>query len=308
MPTALITGISGFVGNHLSNHMLELGWRVYGFDQRARAEQQNTFTGDITDRAAFQAALQSCRPDVLLHLAGLIKASSPQELYSANFLATVNLFESLLASGQRPVVLIASSSAVYGSGFGGRPISEKFRPRPITHYGVSKLAQEVAALRYVDAADLPVMILRMFNLLGPGQSTDLACSAFARQIARQEGCQDGEILTGNLSARRDFVDVRDAVRAFALVAEKGKPGQIYNVCSGRAVSIRQCLNALLSMSRRPFQVRVEASRLQKNDIPVQIGNAGKLMRLTAWRPQISLKQSLADLLAYWRQRVKLEME
>lgn len=308
MPTALITGISGFVGNHLSNHLLELGWQVYGFGQRASAEQRHIFIGDLANRDAFQAALQSCKPDVLLHLAGLIKASSPEELYAANFLATMNLFESVLASGQRPVLVVASSSAVYGSGLGDRPITERFKPRPTNHYAVSKLTQEIAALRYFDTFQLPVIIIRMFNLLGPAQSPDLACSAFARQIALGETNGDHEIVTGDLSTHRDFVDVRDAVRAFVLLAEKGKSGQVYNVCSGRTVLMKKCLEVMLSMSPRSFKVRVDVDRVQKNDVPIQIGDAHKLNQLTGWHPQISLKQSLSDLLDYWRQKVKSELE
>ena len=205
-------------------------------------------------------------------------------------------------------MVVASSSAVYGSGFAGRSISEKFKPRPLTHYAVSKLAQEIAALRYFDAFQLPVVVVRMFNLLGPGQPADLACSAFARQIALGELNGQTEIVTGNLDARRDFVDVRDAVRAFGLVAKKGKAGQVYNVCSGRAVAIRKCLDKMISMSPHQFKVRIDAERVQKNDVPVQIGSSHKLNQVTGWRPQISLKQSLSDLLNDWRQRVKSELE
>jgi GDP-4-dehydro-6-deoxy-D-mannose reductase len=302
MPHALVTGISGFVGNHLSAHLLERGWQVSGFDKRAAGE--NIFIGDIADGNVVQSVLSECKPDVIFHLAGLIKSDRPEMLYESNLLSTVTLFESLLRVGQCPVVIVASSSAVYGSGFAGRPITEKFKPRPATHYGVSKLTQETVALRYFDALQFPVMIARMFNLLGPGQSPDLACSAFARQIALAEVNGSHEIVTGDLSAYRDFVDVRDAVRAFTLLTEKGKSGQIYNVCSGRAVLMRKCLDVMLSMSSRQFQVRVDAGRVQKNDVPVQVGSARKLNERTGWRPQISLKQSLSDLVEYWRQKVK----
>jgi GDP-4-dehydro-6-deoxy-D-mannose reductase len=304
MPVALITGIRGFVGTHLSAHLSQLGWRVYGFDQRAARHEDNVFAGDIVNIDAFQSVLYECQPDVIFHLAGLIKSAQPEKLYQANLLGTVALFESLIGSGQRPMVVVVSSSAVYGSGFGGSPITETFKLRPLTHYAVSKLAQESAALRYFDAFQLPVVVARMFNLLGPGQSPDLACSAFARQIALAELSGEEEIVTGDLSARRDFVDVRDAVRALALLAEVGKAGQIYNICSGRAVLMRKCLAEMIAMSPRQLNVRVDSGRVQKNDVPVQVGNIRKLQRASGWHPQISLKQSLSDLLEYWRQRVK----
>ncbi len=305
---ALITGVSGFVGNHLIHFLKGQGWQVYGFDKRPGIREKNIFTGDVANRDDFRAALRECMPQVIVHLAGLIKSARPERLYQVNLLGTVALFESILESGQRPVVLVASSSAVYGSGFEGRPIGEKFKPRPMTHYAVSKLAQEIAALHYFDAFNLPVVILRMFNLLGPGQPADLACSAFAHQIAVAESQGNNEIVTGHLNARRDFVDVRDAVRAFEMVATKGKAGHIYNVCSGHAVSIKKCLDEMLAMSPRRFKIRTDVSRLQKNDIPIQVGNARKLERTTGWQPQILLRQSLHDLLEYWRRRVESGLE
>ncbi|MBI5839971.1 MAG: GDP-mannose 4,6-dehydratase [Chloroflexi bacterium] len=308
MTRVLITGVSGFVGRHLNSHLREKGWDVFGQDIVHDSAASNLFTADILDRTALCHALKESRPDFVFHLAGVIKSAQPETFYRANLLGTVALFDSLMEVGLRPVVVVAGSSAVYGAGLGGRPISEKFKPRPLTHYAVSKLAQETAALRYFDAFRLPVMIVRMFNLLGPRQSPDLACSAFARQIALAEAGSDGEIVTGDLGARRDFVDVRDAVRAFALAAEKGEAGQVYNVCSGQAVLMRKCLDEMLSMSPRQFKVRVDAGRLQKSDVPIQVGNARKLNQVTGWRPQISLKQSLSDLLEYWRQRIKSGLE
>ena len=307
MLSALITGIGGFVGSHLSTHLLELGWQVDGFDQRGK-NRKNHFNGDIKDRDAFQAALRACKPDILVHLAGLIKSQQPEDLYKANVLGTMTLFESLVETECRPIVIIASSSAVYGPGSGSRPISEKSKPRPITHYAVSKLAQEIVALRYLYSFQLPVIVLRLFNLIGPGQSPHLACSAFARQIALAELNGEEHIVTGDLSAQRDFIDVRDAVRAFGMVAEKGKAGDVYNVCSGRAVLIKHCLDEMLSMSQRQLKIQVDEERVQKHDVSIQVGNAQKLNQITGWHPQISLRQSLSDLLADWRQRIQSGLE
>jgi GDP-4-dehydro-6-deoxy-D-mannose reductase len=308
MSNVLITGMNGFVGRHLSNHMIDYGWKIFGFDRQKLSGQEKVYFGDINDRDVLKSVLKKCQPDFIFHLVSVIKSTEPKAFFDTNVLGTVSLFESLVENGQHPTVVVASSSAVYGSGFGGRPINESVKPHPMTHYAVSKLTQEIASLRYFDAYRLPVIVARMFNLLGPGQSADLACSAFARQIALAEVSGKNEIFIGDLSARRDFVDVRDAVRALVLLAEKGKAGQIYNICSGHAVLMKKCLDEILSMSPLQFNVKLDAGKIQKNDVPMQVGDARKLNQITGWRPQIKLKQSLSDLLADWRQRVELGME
>jgi GDP-4-dehydro-6-deoxy-D-mannose reductase len=303
MSRILITGINGFVGRHLSAHLSAQGAEVFGFDL-ARPAAKNVFLGDMLDRATCQRVLSEAVPDIIFHLAGLIKSPEIDSLYRANLSATVTLFEQIIESGRHPIFVMAGSSAVYGRRAGNKPITEQVKLHPLTHYAISKAAQEMAALRYFESYGLPVVILRMFNLLGPGQSPELACSAFARQIALAEVTRTNEIVTGNLDARRDFVDVRDAVRAFALAAEKGKPGQVYNVCFGQAVSIRKCLETMISMSSHTLMHRVNTERVQKNDVPVQVGSASKIQSVMGWQPQIPLEQSLADLLDDWRQRVK----
>jgi GDP-4-dehydro-6-deoxy-D-mannose reductase len=308
MPRILITGVNGFVGTHLARHLHALGADVFGFDLRSRGADPNFFQGELTDHNALAQALQAARPDIIFHLAGVIKSPHAHVLYQANLLATVALLDTVMESQYRPKIIMAGSSAVYGQKAGAKPMSERMRLHPVTHYAVSKAAQEVAALRYHESFRLPVIVLRMFNLLGPGQPPDLACSAFARQIALAEISGESEIVTGNLEARRDFLDVRDAVRAFGLAAQKGKPGQIYNVCSGRAVMIRKCLAEMVALSSRSLTIRLDADRFQKNDVPVQVGTAHKLKTAVGWHPQIPLKQSLIDLLNDWRQRIKLELE
>lgn len=304
MKHALITGISGFVGRHLREELLREGWDAFGFDIRARDD--NVFVGDLSDRACLSRVMLDCQPDAVFHLAGIIKSNDPQAYYTSNLFGTLNLLDAVMQMEKRPKVVLASSSAVYGLTKSARPITERSPLRPITEYAVSKVAQETAVLRYHYAFGLDVVIVRMFNLLGPGQSPDLACSAFARQIALAEISDQTEIVTGSLDAKRDFVDVRDAVRAFALLAEKGEAGQIYNVCSGSAVAIQQCLREMMFQSQKQLSARVDAARVQKNDVPVQVGSFQKLHKVTGWNPRISLNESLADLLNDWRERVKVE--
>ncbi|MCE7858649.1 MAG: NAD-dependent epimerase/dehydratase family protein [Chloroflexi bacterium CFX2] len=306
MKRALISGISGFVGRHLRNELIHAGWQVYGFDIRLAGE--NVFVGDLSDRTALTRAIADCQPDAVFHLAGIIKSQDPQAYYISNLFGTLNLLDAVLQMKKRPKVVLASSSAVYGLTKSARPITERSPLRPVTEYAVSKVAQETAALRYHYAFGLDVIIARMFNLLGPGQSPDLACSAFARQIALAEISDQNEIVTGNLDAKRDFVDVRDAARAFALLAEKGQAGQTYNVCSGNAVAIQECLSEMMLRSKKQLSARVDPARVQKNDVPVQVGSFQKLHKAAGWNPRIPLNESLEDLLNDWRERVKVELK
>lgn len=302
----LVTGANGFVGRHLIHQLGQLGWQVWGVDKKTISRDKITVV-DLSDREEMKRLLSEIQPEIVFHLAGIIKSDRPEEFYKANLQITVDLFESLVEAGMKPGVVIAGSSAVYGPGRSNKPISERARPRPMTHYAVSKLAQETVSLRYFDALDFQVIIARMFNLLGPGQSPDLACSSFARQIALAELKDVREITTGALYAQRDFVDVRDAVRVLALLAKTGKAGQIYNVCSGYPVSIKTCLDELLALSATKITVKTVDEKIQEHDVNIQVGDARKLRAATAWKPEIKLKQSLSDLLEDWRQRIRLEL-
>jgi GDP-4-dehydro-6-deoxy-D-mannose reductase len=307
---ALITGISGFVGQHLAGWLISQGWEhVSGFADRKSDLPVQTYLGNIRSQASVVEAIRASRPEVVFHLAGILKTDNPEEYYATNVLGTRSVLEALVETGDRPRVVITGSSAVYGPGVGQRPISETFRLRPMTDYAVSKVAQEMVARQYAIDYGFPVIYLRTFNLLGPGQPPNLACSSFARQIAlgeQQEAA--GHIKTGGLHAKRDFIDVRDAVRAYELLARQGTAGTAYNVCSGQAVSIQDCLDRLLGMSSKPFTVELEPTRIQRNDVPKQTGSPRLTQQVTGWQPQIPLQNSLADLLNDWRERVKATKE
>lgn len=303
MATILISGIHGFVGKHLATYLHRFHHQIYGFDLQSKESIGNVTIGDLTDSKACEQALNKSKAKVIFHLAGLLKSEQPETLYKVNVLGTLTLFESIIKLEQKPLVIIASSSAVYGAG--GKIIDEYLTPQSKTHYAISKLTQENIALHYFYTHQIPVIIVRMFNVLGPGQSPDLACSAFAKQIALAEINDTKEIVTGNLEALRDFVDVRDAVRAFEMIAEHGTAGEIYNVCSGKAVSLKECLDEMMSQSKKQLSVKVDAEKFQKNDVPVQIGSYQKINKVTGWCPKIFLKESLTDLLNDWRERVKV---
>jgi GDP-4-dehydro-6-deoxy-D-mannose reductase len=176
MNKILITGITGFVGSHLAECALAERLTVSGFDLRQGRLAAEYHLGEITDRAAIESALQKTEPDVIFHLAGMIKSPNPDALYKTNLLGSVALFDAIVKTNKRPVVVVASSSAVYGPTSGAEPIDEKAEIRPITHYAASKSAQEIAVLKYFNADGFPVIILRMFNLLGPGLSADRAAA------------------------------------------------------------------------------------------------------------------------------------
>ncbi|MCX6082552.1 MAG: GDP-mannose 4,6-dehydratase [Chloroflexi bacterium] len=306
---ALVTGITGFVGGSLYNHLNSNNWKISGFDQHGSKNGPGIFIGNIQDQAALVNCINHSQPDVIFHLAGVIKSKSLKDYYNTHILGTLSLFEAIAETGCKPRIIIASSSAVYGSGYGKRPISEHFALRPITDYAISKLGQEMVARRFFLAYDFPVIIIRTFNLIGPGQSPELACSAFARQIALDEIHPHAKpIKTGNLSAQRDFVDVRDAVYAYELLAKNGVAGGTYNVCSGQAVSIQTCLNNLLGMATKPLTIEFDKSRMQKNDVPIQVGSAKLIERTVGWQPKIALQQSLSDLLNDWRKRIQPSAE
>jgi GDP-4-dehydro-6-deoxy-D-mannose reductase len=159
----------------------------------------------------------------------------------------------------------------------------------------------MVALRYVRAYGLPVVRVRTFNLIGPGLPTDLACGAFADAIVQRERTSSTEpVRTGNLGSSRDFTDVRDAVRAYAMAAERGRQGAVYNVCSGKAVSLEHCLQVLIRLALIPITTELAPDRIQANDLPSQVGDGERLRRLTGWMPQIPVEQSLGDMLNHLR--------
>jgi GDP-4-dehydro-6-deoxy-D-mannose reductase len=290
---AFVTGHTGFSGQHLVAHLREEGYRTAGY---GRSEG-----GDIRDTAKLTEAIAAARPDVVFHLAAERKSIDPLDLYSVAVLGTVALLDAILAADASPTVVIVSSSAVYGRAPDGRPLDESVAPRPVTHHGASKLAQEEVALRYVRANGVQVIRARTFNLLGPGLPADLACGAFTDSIVRSEqGLGDDVLRTGSLRSWRDFTDVRDAVVAYRLLAETAHPGSVYNVCSSRAVSLESCVTKLLALATKPLRTEFDPKRLQADDVEIQVGDAQRLESLTGWRAAINYEQSLADMIEYRR--------
>ncbi len=301
----LITGASGFVGAHLGSYFNEIGQSWWGLDRVIPASFQNTsnfWEADLGDAVGLLEMIRKIRPTHVFHLAGLLGSASYEALYQANVIGTANLLEAIRAADASTWVLISSSSGVYGATKPEQnPLTEDCSTLPVSHYGASKLAQETVGQQYYHAYGLPVIIARAFNLVGPGLSQVLLASSLARQIAAVEsGRTNGPIRVGNLWPRRDYVDVRDLVKAYVALMTAGQPGWAYNVCRGRSYSVQECVDILLGLARQPVTVEQHPDHVRREEIADQVGNPGRLYQATGWQAVISLEQSLTDLLDYWR--------
>ena len=303
----LVTGATGFAGGHLVARLLTNGGRVGAWSHHASSHPESGGSViwravDLLDRAAVRDALEATRPSVIYHCAGFADVHgawrAPARALRVNALGTHHLLQAVREAGLSSRVLVTGSAMVYRPA--PDPMTEENPIGPIGPYAVSKLAQEMTAA----ASPVPVLLVRPFNHAGPGQSAAYATSAFAQQIAEIEaGRREPVLQVGNLEARRDITDVRDTVRAYELLAERGRTHLPYNVCSGHTRTMSELLDVLLSLSRVRVRVEVDASRLRPSDNPVITGSHGRLTRDTGWTPEIPIEQTLADLLDDWRVRV-----
>lgn len=292
---ALVTGATGFVGPHLVAHLRAAGDDVVGLDDGVV---------DVCDPAAVSAWIEGHRPEVAYHLAGWADVggswAAPQEAFRVNAEGTLNVLQAALAAECRRV-LVVSSADVYGVvDEADLPITEEHPLRPVSPYAVSKVAADYLGLQAWLGRHLEVVRVRAFNHLGPGQSDRFVAPAIASRIAANERDGGEEVPVGNLSARRDLTDVRDVVRAYRLLVERGEPGEAYNVCSGVDVEIADLAERLLAQAKHPMRLVVDPERHRPVDVPVLRGDSSKLRAATGWAPEIPLEQTLADVLDDWR--------
>jgi GDP-4-dehydro-6-deoxy-D-mannose reductase len=315
----LVTGAAGFAGSHVLD-LLEhdpdvdiVAWRRPGEPLPAGRTEPSAriswVTLDLLGRDAVNDAVADARPVLIYHLAGAAHVGDAwtrtADALAVNALGTHHLLDAVRHCGLRPRFLIPSSAYVYQPSESA--IDERAAVRPNSPYGFSKVAQEMAGLKAVEEDGIPVVISRSFNHLGPRQAPSFSTSSFARQIAAIEiGKAAPLMFVGNLSARRDLTDVRDTVRAYRLIVERGAPGRIYNVCSGVAHAVSDVLDGLRAAARLPIEVRVDPARLRPNDTPVVLGDGTRLRNELGWRPEIPFAQTLRDLLDYWRGVVQAE--
>lgn len=309
MTRVLVTGANGFVGGHLSAYVDNLGLEVHGLGRRPAPGGWKGLWHEVSllDHAALASVVAAIKPDYVFHFAALLKSSTLQDLLHVNVAGTDNLLAAIYNNFRSARILVAGSAAEYGLVPANElPISETCPLRPLGPYGLSKAAQGLLAWQYYQRYGLEVVRTRTFNLTGPGEPETQVVSSVARQIARIEARGGSrELLVGNLDAVRDFIDVRDAARAYWLVALKGKPGEVYNVCSGHGVRIGMILNRLLGMTSSQVSVRQVAERFTPGDVPVQVGNVARLQVLSDFRCTFSLDDSLSQLLDEARDRERM---
>jgi len=305
---ALVTGGAGFAGRHLLDALRAAGHEPHAADLHAGAERADAVVHhrlDVTDATACRTLVGELRPDWLFHLAGLAHVGKaeqvPEACLAVNFGGTRAVLEACLSSSPTTRVLLVSSAEVYGRVPDSQlPATEDTPLAPATVYAVSKAAAEMAG-HHARARGLSVVILRPFNHVGPGQSPDFVTSAFAQQVARIEhGLQPPVLRVGNLEAQRDLLDVRDTVAGYVLAAQAGRSDATYNVCSGRAVAVRELLDTLLALSSADVLVEQDPARMRALDMPVFLGSGERLARDTGFRPQHALRDTLRDVLDYFR--------
>jgi len=298
----LITGAHGFVGRHLTAALRARGHDVIPADRASHAGDADTLPLDVTDPLAVRGAVELAQPDAIAHLAAqaFVPASldDPEGTFDVNAHGTLRLLEAARAvaeqGGPSPRVLVVSSGDVYGAQpRDAFPLRETTAPLPRSPYAASKVGAEALALAYARSFGVDAVVTRAFNHIGPGQDERFAVVAFALQIARVAAGGPPRVLVGNLDASRDFLDVRDVCDAYALLLEgRGAAGEIYNVCSGAATTMREILRRLVELARVPVEIREDAERMRPADVPVSVGDASKLRAATGWAPRIPLPAAL----------------
>lgn len=314
---AFITGINGFAGSHLSEFLLGKGYEVSGIIfERNKIEKIsgikdriNLYGGDIKDYGFIKESLADSHPIEIYHLAGLSHVQyswkNEWETYKVNFLGAYNLLEAVKELGFNARILIIGSSDEYGKvPLEYLPIKEDYPLQPISPYGVSKSCQELLALRYARSERMHIVAVRAFNHTGPRQEPSFVCSDFAKQIVEiEKGLKRPAVYVGDLSAKRDFTDVRDVVEAYWLLLQKGLPGEVYNVCSGKTFSIRWILEKLMTLTDKIITLEEDPKRLRSVDIRVRVGDDRKIRDATGWQPITPLEKTLRDLYNYWQERI-----
>jgi len=314
----LITGVTGFVGSHLADYLLDMGGvEIYGIERwRSKTENIDHIKGrikliecDIRDSSSVDKVIKQTKPDKIFHLAAqsFVHSSwhAPAETLTTNMIGQLNIFEAVRSSGISPVIQIAGSSEEYGLVNEDEiPIKETNQLRPLSPYAVSKVGQDLLAYQYFMSYGIKVIRTRAFNHTGPRRGDVFVTSNFAKQLAEiEKGRKEPVMHVGNLEAKRDFTDVRDIVKAYWLCTEKCRYGEVYNICSGKAYSVREILDILLGFSKLKVKLKQDPERMRPSDVPLLLGDNSKFVKETGWKPEIPFGKTAEDLLNYWRNKI-----
>ena len=310
--TALIIGAAGFVGSYLIQHLSD----TYDWEIHATKLSSETFDAsdirihdlDIMNTVEIEILLKKLRPDYIFHLAAqssvALSWKNPALTVDINIKGTLNILDTIRnIPGYSPKILLIGSGEEYGYILPDEtPINEQVIPRPGNIYAATKACQNMLGSIYSRAYGLHLIMVRAFNHIGPNQAPIFVVSDFCKQVAEIEaGIKPPVMRVGNLQAKRDFTDVRDVVRAYGLLIQKGQAGETYNIGSGHAIAIQELLDKILSLSEKNISVELDTARLRPADIPVIEADIQKIQQLTAWKPEISLNQTLLETLNYWRE-------
>ena len=294
---AAITGGAGFVGRHLAEHLETAGDNVVALGPEV----------DVTDPDAILTAIEAARPDAVYHLAGVSHVGdswdAPARVFRVNAEGTLNTLRACAAASVDRVLVVGSADEYGIVTEADLPLTESAPLRPVTPYAASKVAAEFLTLQAFLGDGLGAIAVRAFNHTGPGQSDRFVVPAIASRIAAAEKTGDRRLPLGSLDAVRDFTDVRDVVRAYRLLVERGQPGEVYNVCSGRGVSVGEMVATMVAATGAQLEVVIDPGLVRPIEIPRLVGDAGRLRDATGWEPQIPLDQTLRDVLASARAEV-----
>lgn len=312
MKKGLVIGAAGFVGKYLINEMVSNGIEAYATKLPHETLEDVPATVldlDIMDQEAIVSLLFEVRPDYIFHLAAQSSVGlawkKPGLTVDVNIKGSLNVMDAIRELYYKPRVLMIGSGEEYGHIQPGEtPIGETNLLRPGNIYAATKACQNMIGSIYAKAYDMELIMVRAFNHIGPGQTSMFVVSDFCRQVAEiEKGLREPVMRVGNLAARRDFTDVRDVVKAYVGLVQTGEAGETYNVGSGNAQEIRSILDLVISMSEIPIHVEIDPNKLRPVDVPIIEADITKINRLTGWKPEIPLEQTVRETLNYWREHV-----
>ena len=310
---ALITGVNGFVGEYLASYLQTKQIEIHGtiIVGECRNPDVQVRYMDILDEKQTLAVISEIRPDCIYHLAGQANVGlswkEPSMTMNINVMGAVNLFEAVKKAAPQCRILVIGTADQYGVVTADMcPLKESTPVSPKSPYALSKSMQEQAAGFYVREHGLNIVMVRAFNHIGPSQRQGFAVPDFASRIAEIEFCLKEKIYVGNLNVARDFSDVRDIVRGYYLLMEKGTAGEVYNIGSGKPIMVKELLQILLSLSNREIEVREAPDKMRPSDAPVIYADCSKIYESVGYKSEIDIHDTLKEILDYWRLRVKEE--